>query len=144
MSQITAGAIASCKIKNIRTVLDAARMYYDHCVESQDAPEELPQDDKFQFIDVVKSYLSVGITGGIPTLLIEYETDTSGLNTSSSVFDSLSSYFATVQDSQCMRVKWWVNDSREGMDFGIDYYDSDNNQVNVDDAVYQYLKLQNN
>jgi hypothetical protein len=129
-------AIANCTIKNIKSVQDAALMYYDHCVETQDVPKELAEYDSDEFVETVKLYLSVGITGGVPTLLIEY--DTEDVNGSAGIFEVLAAYFRTVQSSLYMRVKWVGDDT--ATDFGVDYYDRQHNKVNVDDAVFQFLK----
>jgi hypothetical protein len=69
---------------------------------------------------------------------VSEESGTGPINSSSAVFDFLSSHFSCLQTSLFMRVVWIVGDTKS-FSAGVDYYDRSGQMIDVDFALNSFL-----
>ncbi len=144
-SVVFASASATCSIPpSLSSVSEIALSVYDYLVNH---PEEITDDlndlgnDSDEFVENISSYLS--LDRGV--LQISYSTDevseesgTGLINSSSAVFDFLSSHFSCLQTSLFMRVVWIIGDTKP-FSAGVDYYDRSGQVIDVDFVLNSFL-----
>lgn len=137
MSYTTFGAVATCTIEGFTDTASVALAVYDYLVNH---PDEIPDgldDDDMDSDEVVFNIESYMDLDG-DNLTISYHSENDG-NYNSEIFDFLTSHFATLQSSPFMKVNWSVDDSRDGLSSGTDYYGKDSNRIDVDSILSQHL-----
>lgn len=136
MSFTTTFATAACTVANLGTAKEAATSVADYLTNhDEEIPKPLGDLEYDEVVDSIASYL--GVDGD--NLTIFYDSEGYGGNTSSDVFDFLSSHYARLQSSPYMTVQWCCFDSRTGTEFGIDYYDNANSRIDVNAAIILWL-----
>lgn len=137
MSYTTFGAIATCTVEGFADTASVALAVYDYLVNHPDEiPDGLDDDDmdSDEVVFTIESYMD--LDGD--KLTISYHSENDG-NYNSEVFDFLTSHFATLQSSPFMKVNWMVDDSRDGMSSGTDYYGKDGSRIDVDSILSQHF-----
>ena len=137
MSYTTSGAIATCTIEGFEDTASVALAVYDYLVNHPDEiPDGLDDDDmdSDEVVFTIESYMD--LDGD--KLTISYHSENDG-NYNAMVFGFLTSHFAMLQSSPFMEVNWSVDDSRDGMSSGTDYYGKDGSLIDVDSILSQHL-----
>jgi hypothetical protein len=143
-SVVFASASATCSIPpSLSSVSEIALSVYDYLVNH---PEEITDDlndlgDDDEFVENISSYLSLDrgvLQISYSTGEVSEESGTGPINSSSAVFDFLSSHFSCLQTSLFMRVVWIVGDTKS-FSAGVDYYDRSGQMIDVDFALNSFL-----
>jgi len=145
MSHTASSAIATCTIEGFTDTESVALAVYDYLVNHPDeipltasawSGDSLDHDDmdSDRVVSIIKCYMD--LDGD--KLTISYHSENEE-NYSSQIFDFLTSHFATLQSSPFMKVNWMVDDSRDGMSSGTDYYGKDGSRIDVDSILSQHF-----
>lgn len=120
---------ATCKI-NAKTAGEAIELYLDWLENNEDEiPISFEEETRREMAEDLSAYVSMNEEG---ELVLAMDTDGDG-NYDSSIFDSLTGYFKTIQTSDFMVVNWATEDSKHGTSSGTDYYDKDGYPVDMHD-----------
>jgi hypothetical protein len=134
MSYTVSSATATCSLTELESTRTLALAIYDYLVNHPDEiPSDLAELDSDEVVLEIESYLAIENAN----VTIKYSTEE--CNSSSEVFDFLSHHCACLQTSPFMEVRWLVEDSRDGADFGVDYYDRAGARVDVKGLLLTYL-----
>jgi hypothetical protein len=131
MSYTQHTATATCTIKHVLDVNDLCHQLYDYFTNHEDEiPEGLADCNSVEeFSEVVESYVALVDNKLIVTM------DTEESNCDSEIFDAISSHYAHLMSSKFMKVTWVTYDSREGLLADVNYYDSNNELINVEALI---------
>lgn len=130
MSYTQSAATATCKF-NAPSLKDLITDLFDYCTNHEDElPDTLADYDEDDFTAEVSYYLD--LIGDDLTIHYDGEDDHAY---SAEVFDFLSAHYARLMTSKFMKVTWMVYDSRDGLSAGTDYYDKNNNLIDIDSIL---------
>ena len=132
MSYAQHAATATCTIEHALDVNDICHHLYDYLTNHEDEiPEGLREYTTVEeFADALESYLELSADG---QLTVSLDTDES--NFDNEIFDFITSHYAHLMTSKFMKVTWITYDSRGGLSADVDYYDSNNNRIDVDALI---------
>lgn len=134
MSHTASSAIATCTIEGFTDTRSVALAVYDYLVNHPDEiPDSLDDDDR-GYLSIIKCYMD--LDGD--KLTISYHSEDEE-NYNSQIFHFLASHFAMLQSSPFMKVNWMVDDSRDGMSSGTDYYGKDGVLIDVESILSQHF-----
>ncbi len=130
MSYTQCAATATCKVK-AQSIKDLITDLFNYCTNHEDElPDTLADYDEDDFNAEISYYFD--LIG--EDLTIQYDSEDDHAHTSD-VFDFLSAHYAHLMTSKFMKVTWSCYDSRNGLSAGTDYYDNNNDLIDVESIL---------
>lgn len=130
MSYAQYSSTATCKIKP-QSLKDLITDLWDYCTNHEDeVPEDLLSYCEDEFTAEISYYFY--LLG--EDLTIQYDSEDDHAY-SSDVFEFLSAHYAHFMTSKFMKVTWSIYNSRGGISSGTDYYDTNNNLIDIESIL---------
>lgn len=127
MSYTHIQAIATCTVKCLTDTSDIAHDLYDYFTDNEN---EIPMcfyyESFEEFADIIESYVS------LQDDKLTIQLDTENTNQDQEIFDFIIGYYAKRMTNKFMQVMWMSYDTRDGMNAFCNYYDNNDNLINVE------------
>lgn len=142
MSYYSYRATAKCKVNATsieEVVIDCIQEVFKESSESFNAlPTDLATHSKEELFDELLPYFQ-SFDAGEVIVFVDTEENTSNPE----FFDYIVSLLCKIQSGDHLEVSWSSYDSREGIDGGTDYYNSDGQPILIDSVISLRNKLSN-